>query len=151
MLANDAVQNDIGERRERTAPTCGPRVSVGREGGEGAAAAVARPSWAGPERERGEGEGREGGRAGRWGKDGPAGRMREREGGTKNWLFFFQNNFPTSFSNSFWNHFEFWIKPLNPINKMLQHECINMYLSLRLILIAQKLLFFLYLNAHIIT
>ena len=91
------------------------------------------------------------GEKGKEGKDGPGGRVREREGGTKNWLFFFQNNFPTSFSNSFWNHFEFWIKPLNSINKMLQHECINMYLSLRLILIAQKLLFFLYLNAHIIT
>jgi len=77
------------------------------------AATVARLSWASQRRKKGGGEEREGGRAGRW-ENGPAGRMREREGGTKNWLFFFQNNFPTSFSNSFWNHFEFWIKTTQP-------------------------------------
>ena len=57
------------------------------------------PEWAGPGREREEGEGRE--------VSGPAGEMgqqvenEEGRGREKNFLFFFQIKFPNSFPNDF--------------------------------------------------
>ena len=64
-----------------------------------------------------------------------------REGREMNFLFLFPNQISKFISNWFFIPFKFKSKPLNILNKMLQHECINMCLSLWLILISQKLLF----------
>ena len=67
---------------------------------------------------------------------GPAGKetgqqAESKEGRIKrNEFLFFQMNFPILFSNNynFFYPFEFKSIPLNILNTMLQHECINMYI-----------------------
>jgi hypothetical protein len=89
-----------------TVLTSGPGASAAERKGEGATV-VAALDWASLGRENEEG-----------------GRRK------KNFLFFFQINFPNSFSKDFLILLSFGSKPLNTTNKMLQHEYINMQLTL---------------------
>ena len=123
------------------APTHGPKPSAtGRERG----AAMVDPIKLGrPKRKIGGGErskarGWAGGLARR---KRPAGRNEEEEREKRRKHFSFSNQISNSISKWFLIPFKFKSKPLNILNTMLQHECINMYISLWWILISQKILF----------